>query len=216
MILNLDTTALPLVTDILAAPPENGKYDMIKARLIGSLDETNESKLRKLLRGHEIGDEKPSTYLQRLRNLSGGQCNDSVLRTLFMEQLPENIRTVLAISEMTDLSKLAAQADKVADIVKPSIAAVAPVGSQTSASSSSDEKVEELTKMVNLLVKEVKKCRFRSRSRPRYDRYRARSQSRGKDTDGNDLCYYHNKFGDKSWKCRKPCSWKKPADETGN
>lgn len=92
--------------------------------MIGSLDETAESKLRKLLRGNEIGDQRPSVFLQKLRNLAGGQCNDNVLRTLFMEQLPENIRTVLAISEVTDLSKLATQADKVADITKPSLAVV--------------------------------------------------------------------------------------------
>ena len=50
VILNIDTTALPLVSDIIATPPEQGKYNALKSRLIGSLDETSESKLRKLLR----------------------------------------------------------------------------------------------------------------------------------------------------------------------
>lgn len=35
-----------------------------------------------------------------------------------MEQLPENVRAILAISEVQDLGKLAAQADKVVEMTR--------------------------------------------------------------------------------------------------
>lgn len=45
---------------------------------------------------------------------------DEILRTIFMEQLPENVRAILAISEIKDLGKLAVQAGKVVEMAKPS------------------------------------------------------------------------------------------------
>ena len=160
----------------------------------------------------EIGDEKPSLFLQRLKNLAGGQCNDNVLKTLFMEQLPDNIRAVLAISEVTDLNKLASQADKVADIVKPSIMAVARA-EPTSSSTNMNDRIEELTKMVQSLSKRFDKHasnqRSRSRSRSRSKNFQKRSSSRGNDSTEDGFCYYHSRFGEKSWQCKPPCTWKK-------
>ena len=69
-----------------------------------------------------MGDEKPSVFLQRLRNLAGAQCNDSVPRSLFMEQMPEHMQGILAISQLDDLAKLAAQADRIAEVMRPQIA----------------------------------------------------------------------------------------------
>ncbi|KYM93622.1 hypothetical protein ALC62_15779 [Cyphomyrmex costatus] len=83
VILHLDNTSLPFVSDIISNPPPTERYQALKDRIIRSFDETGESKLRKLIRGNELGDDKPSNFLQRLRNLAGGQCNDSILRTLF-------------------------------------------------------------------------------------------------------------------------------------
>lgn len=122
--MNLDASTLPFVSDIVASPPAMDRYEAIKDSLISSFDETSESKLRRLLRGTEITEEKPSNLLQRLRNLAGSQFPENVLRTLFLEQLPEQIRGILAISEVTDLTKLSIQADKIIDFSRPSIMAV--------------------------------------------------------------------------------------------
>ncbi|KAK2577096.1 hypothetical protein KPH14_001015 [Odynerus spinipes] len=121
VVLHLDSDALSIVSDILISSPSKGKYQELKNRIINSYEESNESKLRRLLKGREIGDEKPSKFLQQLRNEAGGQCNDTVLKTLFLEQLPENIRAVLAISDTQDLGKLALQADKITEMIRPSI-----------------------------------------------------------------------------------------------
>jgi len=86
--LHLDPSVLPLVADIITSPPDGDRYATIKERLVSVLGETSASRLRKLLASHELGDDKPSILLQRLRNLAEGQVTDGVLRTIFLEQMP--------------------------------------------------------------------------------------------------------------------------------
>ncbi|KYN39278.1 hypothetical protein ALC56_06355, partial [Trachymyrmex septentrionalis] len=88
VVVNLEHSVLSIVADILTHPSPEGKYLATKNRIITMFKETNESRLRKLLRGHEIRDDKLSVFLQRLRHLAGARCNDSVLhmlRTTFRE-----------------------------------------------------------------------------------------------------------------------------------
>ncbi|XP_018367051.1 PREDICTED: uncharacterized protein LOC108763704 [Trachymyrmex cornetzi] len=168
VVLNLDQSTLPLVADIVTSPPDKEKYDAIKGRLVSVLGETTATRIRRLLATHELGDDKPSIFLQRLRNLAEGQVSDQILKSIFMERLPENIRAILAISEVTDLSKLAAQADKVMEVAKPfpgSIQAVSPeTDDNTSLVNKVSADIAELTKQIAKLTKQV---RSRSRSKSR-------------------------------------------------
>ena len=111
MIVNLDSDTLNAVGDIVKTPPARNKYDTIKSRITSAFGESLERRLRRLLRGQPPGFHKPSLCLQRMRTTAGGQCNDPVLRTLFLEQLPENIRSVVDVNDTQDLNVLAAQAD---------------------------------------------------------------------------------------------------------
>ncbi|XP_011171552.1 uncharacterized protein LOC105204193 [Solenopsis invicta] len=221
VIINLDQTVLPFVSDIIAAPPAENKYETLKQRIIGSFAETNESKLRKLLRGNELADERPSIFLQRLRNLAGGQCNDAMLRTLFLEQLPDSVRSILAISEVTDLSKLVLQADKIVEMSKASVAQVNVTTQALPAEkvSMSNEfkvmqyRIDALTKQVAELC-DIQRSRSRSRG---YDEYRRRSRTRSQERRGaSKTCYFHWKFGNEAYRCVQPCDWKEPLAKNVN
>ncbi|XP_026825695.1 uncharacterized protein LOC113562010 [Ooceraea biroi] len=221
VILYTDQTVLPLVADLLVNPPACNKYQTLKERICSVLGETNATKIRRLLGSHELGDEKPSIFLQRLRNLAVGQVTDEILKTIFMEQLPENVRTILAISEVQDLQKLAAQADKVMEVTRPTVSAVQVASAEQKGPDSHIlNEIAELKKQVKKLIL---RGRQRSYSRGRSRFARKRSRSRGEDdcnsednSNETEYCYYHRKFGDKSWKCRQPCSWKKPIRESEN
>ncbi|KYN02010.1 PREDICTED: uncharacterized protein LOC108774630 [Cyphomyrmex costatus] len=208
--IDLDQSTLPLVADIVTSPPEKEKYDSIKERLVSVLGETTATSIRRLLATHELEDDKPSIFLQRLRNLAEGQVGDQILKSIFMERLPENICAILAISEVTDLSKLVAQADKVMEVAKPfpgSIQSVCPENSDNSSKVSAE--IAELTKQIAKLTKQVRN-RSRSKSRGRrnfYKRPRSKSQTR----DNKELCYYHNRFGAEAYKCTQPCAYEKKA-----
>lgn len=106
VVANLDKTAFPLVWGVISSLPTQGKYDAIKSRIINAYAEINVSKLRRLLRGQELGEDRPSVFLERMKTLAAGRCNDDVLKLIFMEQMPETIRGILAISDTEDLSRL--------------------------------------------------------------------------------------------------------------
>lgn len=69
-----------LITTVAQAPT--------LSRYIATFAESEESNLQKLLKGQVITEGKPSLILNRLRGLNDGRCDDSVMRTIFVEQLP--------------------------------------------------------------------------------------------------------------------------------
>ncbi|KMQ84332.1 hypothetical protein RF55_17943 [Lasius niger] len=198
----LDPAIMPFVADLVANPPIDGKYDSIKKRIIDTFSESREGSLRKLLRGQEIADDKPSHFLQRLCNLAGGQCLDSVIRSLFLEQLPENVRGILAISPTEDLSVLALQADR----IKPQ-ALVAAVKAENNTSSdttqnvSMEEQIQQLKLQIQQLSLAKNTRRQQYRGRNQYGRRRSRSRSRDLATQ-HGIAYYHAS-GQKQTRSRK-------------
>lgn len=206
VILHLDPGVLPLVADIIASPPEGDRYAAIKERLTTVLGETSASRLRRLLASHELGNDKPSVLLQRLRNLAEGQVTDGVLRTIFMEQLPENVRTILAISEVSDLSKLATQADKILDMAKPVALSIQQVEAENETIRKMAAEITTLTKQMALLTRQPR-GRSRNKSQERRN-YRGRSQGKSRNRNEDGICYYHRRFRGKAFKCEKPCDWK--------
>lgn len=151
---NLDPTIIPFVTDLITDPPHQDKYEAIKKRIISAFGESKEAKLRKILRDQELGEDKPSHLLQRLRNLAGGDGTDSIIRSLFLEQLPESARGILAVSPEGDLDTLAIQANKIMEAIKPQVALVR-AGSQqpdtSNAPTGIQAQVNEIRNMVEKL-----------------------------------------------------------------
>jgi len=224
IIIHLDPDLLGLVGDIIDSPPTVGKYEAIKQRIINSLSESKEAGLRRLIRGQAMGDDKPSVYLQRLRNLAGGQCNDNVLRTLFMEQMPEQVRGILAIGQLEDLTTLAAQADRIIEVTRPQVASIncdlaATVLTDTrseelprtiSSIGNNSREISELRRAIDVLTKRFDQAFMQQETR---SRSRSRGGHRGRafsprNRDGQKrVCYYHRKFGDGATKCAPPCAW---------
>lgn len=209
IITQLDSRTLPAIADIISNPPVADKYLAIKARIMSSFADTTESKLRQLLRGLDPSNDKPTLLLQRIRNLAGGHVGDALLRTLFLEQLPEYVRGVLAISGDIDLSTLAQQADRVMEATQSSSVSAIHQQAQHSphpavASVARDTAMTDLLAAVALLTNEVKALKSDVRSR-------GRSTSRPRTTQ-QQICRFHAKFGDRARNCEAPCS-KAPADQ---
>lgn len=219
VITQLDSQTLPAIADIISNPPAANKYLAIKNRIMSSFADTSESKLRKLLRGLDPSNEKPTLLLQRILNLADGQVGDALLRTLFLEQLPEYVRGVLAISGDIDLSTLAQQADKVMEATRSvGVSAVQqqkPNNQQESvAAVSRDNAMAEMLAAVTALTKEVRSLKSDVRSRSRSSsRHRASNFNNG--SNGN-LCFYHAKFGDNARKCNQPCAKSSNQQQQGN
>lgn len=201
----LDPTYLTAVMDIIREPPNNNKYESIKNRIITEFQQSDQHKLRILLRETELGDLKPSQLLRKMRELSKGSLSDDALKTLWIERLPEQIRPVISISG-DDLNKLAVMADKMLELT--SFNQVNMVAAPTTSNQNSDAQISALTKQVEELSKmfsQFSADRGRSQSRSSSN-YRSRSSSKPK--SDSPYCFYHYKFGAMAQKCVEPCKFK--------
>lgn len=210
VVVNIDQSMLPYLSDLVEQPPPEGKYDAVKKRIIDTFAESTETKLRRLLRGTNVTDEKPTRILQKLRNFAGKECSDSILRTIFMEHLPENVRTHLVIDQTSDLSKLALQADKIIDVMRPTSTDINAINKSEAQSTAA---FAELQKNMTSITRDLAALHRRLDGNKTDDRSRGRSKSRNRTRDDNpDLCYFHARFGEKARKCRDPCNFKKKSE----
>lgn len=206
---NFDAKLVSLCRDLILDPPERDKYSTLKRRILSALSPSQESNIRRLLHGQPLGSEKPTVYLQQLRNMATDQVGEALLRTLFLEQMPEDIRRVLVIGAEATLDQLAAQADKMLEMSRP---ALHQMSSQRGMQyeNQSAEPWQAVMNRLDKLEASVKQQRARSSSRGRnHSHYRSPSSAQ--------YCFYHIRFGELARKCREPCNWKQtPKPTPGN
>ncbi|CAG9760649.1 unnamed protein product [Ceutorhynchus assimilis] len=99
------------VRDILLNPPEQNTSGTLKKVIIKRTTLSDQSRIQKLLRIEELGEEKPSHLLRKIQQLLGEKAttDKSVIKELFLQKLPSNVKTVLAA--MDDSSNLELQAE---------------------------------------------------------------------------------------------------------
>lgn len=199
----VDADILTSVSDIIVSPPTETPYTALKTRLIESHSESEESRIRTLLQGVELGDLRPSQLLSRMRNLAGNTVGEALLKSLWLSRLPHTTRSIVgALGEA--LPQLATVADKIHDLgVSPQVnAASSSIPSQASL----EIQIAQLSQRISELTARVDK-----RSRPREKRFRnnnSRSRSRGRYKEpANNQCFYHTNFGKNARKCVPPCSF---------
>lgn len=222
VIAQLQKEDIEQICDLLYDPPADHQYTAIKDRLISVYEESDSKQLQKLLSDMELGDQKPSQLLRRMRNLAHKKVPDNTLRLMWMNLLPAHVRSVLVVSDTiskdTALEELAKLADKMLEQTSE-VSAVStyqhntvqnqPVGIQYL--------VEEIRKL-HMEIAELKtSCRHNShdcsRSSPpqhcRRSSYRTRttSRSRSRSVTPSPYCFYHRRFGKNAKRCTTPCSF---------
>lgn len=207
LLTGVNTEVVAHIADLLKAnPPPDNLFDRLKERILSVYATSSESRLRSLLKGQVLGDQKPPHLLNHMKNLNNDQCSPAVLRSLFIEQLPDSHKAILAAINEQDLQKLAEIADRISETNSPSTSVVpfvASVNKPEVATPPSDieKQLKQINKQLATLNKEVFKSR-RKRSSSR-----GRSPAKAVDTVKSSLCYIHKKYGSKATSCRKPCSW---------
>lgn len=207
----LQQTDVQQVGDILLNPPPSEKYAALKTRLLSVYQESESKQLQKLLSGQELGDQKPSQLLRKMRDLGGSMVQDDALRVLWLNQLPTAVRAVLSVNEESSLNTLATMADKMTEHMEPQVAAISTQKTTT------DSQTDLLSKQIEKLTLEVAELRGRQHyRRPSHSHWRGRSRSKShgrserKPTDPEWLCRYHYRFKQHARRCESPCAWKKP------
>lgn len=197
------------------------KFSEAKARLLSTFRESESKKIHRLLNGVELGDLKPSQLLRKMQSLipdknsasADQDFSDQVLRTLWLDKMPAQIRNVIIVSN-SPLEQLADMADRIYDITPRSeMAAVGSAPEETSAQIMYNAlfmKIQGLEKQIAALsVNQPSENRHRYPERRRGRPNRSRSRSRRRYDPNGSLCFYHYRFGARCLpeKCKPPCSW---------
>lgn len=213
LVTSIDAETLSHVSDLVSNPPETGKYKALADRLLLEFGDSENQKAKKLLTELQLGDQKPSQLLRKMRELSAGQLTDEFLKSLWLQRLPTQIQAVLSASS-ENLTQMANLADKVAEVIQQPVPVYAVASDENLPGSSTaiaqlTEQVKKLTLQVEHLSREHHRQLNNFRNRP----YRSSSQSRQRrqpqPNGSTEICYYHAKFGDKAYKCISPCTFTK-------
>ncbi|GFW12022.1 uncharacterized protein TNCV_4530881 [Trichonephila clavipes] len=212
LVANLDAETLSYVSDIVLSPPNSDKYHTLSQRLITQFSDSETQKIKKLLTDLQLGDEKPSHLLRKMKELSNGQLQDDFLQSLWLQRMPPHIQTVLSASS-EPLDKLAIIADKVSEVVGASsticAAKTVPPPSQSS-SCNAQPTMDSLARQIQELSLQVAEL-TRERNSSRHQRYssdRRRSHSRSRSVyRGSGICYYHRRYKEQARKCVSPCAF---------
>lgn len=206
----LTKESIQQVTDLLIDPPESNKFETLKNRLLQIYEESESRKLQKLIGEMELGEQKPSQLLRRMRDLGRGKIPDDTLRMLWQGHLPQAARAVLAVTDTLDLEKLATIADKILETTRP-----AHISEVTQVTSTSTNKILAEIYKINIRLNNMERGRSGQRNEERNNTYsRTRSNSQRRTPKSPDwLCFYHFRFKSRAHKCIKPCAWKKPENQ---
>lgn len=216
---HLDPQYSKEVKDIITNPPATNKYDKLKEELIKRLSASRERKIQQLLMHEELGNRKPSQFLRHLQSLAGTTVPDDFIRSIWCSRLPGNLQTLIASQPTSTLEASADLADRVHDIVAPSIhvAATSSTASVPGSMQSMALEIAELKAAVKNLTMQLKN-QPRSRDRPNRsnDRQRKRSRSRSQSSYRRfPNCWYHNRHGANATQCVKPCDFEKSGNAQG-
>lgn len=213
VVAQLEKTDFEQISDIIMAPANENRYTLAKERLISIYEESEGQKLHKILNDMDLGDQKPSQLLRRMRNLAHGMIPDSTLRLLWINHLPPATRAILSINKEDNLESLATMADKMnqqAREVNSVCTCKNQAGSSSSCADAYDHQraIEELTQEVAALkAQRSNRYNYNTRQSPRYqNRQFIRSSSH------SQICFYHQKFGKAARKCQSPCRMNKKSE----
>lgn len=192
------------VNDLISSPPTTEKYKSIKERLIDCYEESEHQQFEKLLTNMELGDQKPSQLLRKMRVLGRNKIGDETIKLLWLRLLPPTVTTVLAVTEDIDIEKMSHIADKI--IMNSKITEVSAVSRNTDDSGTALI-LAQLAKL-QLEIDAIQQNRGgHRRNNYKHQRFTTRPSSRSTSQERNQFCYYHNKYRKYARNCIKPCSW---------
>lgn len=221
----LDCSVLQQVSDLIANPPRTGMYEKLKQELISAFTDSKEKQLKRLLTEMELGDQRPSQLLRAMRTLAGQQVTEDVLKTLWMQRLPNHVQIILSASQGVTPDKMAEIADKIIEvsnngygIASVSAASTTPpkqsptLNPTLTSVPTTRAEISELQSQISALTKLVEDLRT-DRSRPcKRCRSHSRTRERSQSSSANGVCFYHRRFGQKARKCTKPCTFEAPEN----
>uniref|UniRef100_A0A182R9D1 Uncharacterized protein n=1 Tax=Anopheles funestus TaxID=62324 RepID=A0A182R9D1_ANOFN len=172
----IPTSILPEARHVLENVPSTDRYEAAKKALIQHFEESQRSRLHRLLADMNLGDRKPSQLLAEMRRTANGAMTDLMLVDLWIGRLPPYVQSAVLPATKDSEDKI-----KVADAVMDSFALYHRTGPYQSVSEVRNGEVELLTHQVNQLSQRLEEGRRtvgNLRQTNRWEHSRPRSQFR--------------------------------------
>ncbi|KAL1446948.1 hypothetical protein WDU94_003629 [Cyamophila willieti] len=179
---SLDSDIAETISDLICKPLSNHPYTDLKNRLVKQFANSEQTKF-KLLQEIELGDSKPTTFLQRLRQLADDNVSETYLKTMFIQRMPSHYRSILAANNHLSIDELARMADQAIEFASTPVS-IQEVDSNRPSSSSQDQNsiLQRLEQIEALLSKTSVTSGFRG------------GFQRGYSDPTSTTCWYHVKF----------------------
>lgn len=202
LVSQVDLKVLTQVWDLVNTTPTAQPYSTLKTAIIDRFSESEQRRLHRLLDKAEVGDRKPSHFLNELRTLARGSgadqrqlVDENMLKTLWIGRLPENVRAILSASDTNDLRKLASLADKIMEVSIPSSNVYATMSSNPASIAATSQLPSQphpvlsclpssscdCTAAINALTQQFKAFKRGQSYEREPENRRERSKSRGRD-----------------------------------
>ncbi|GFY25707.1 uncharacterized protein TNCV_3060391 [Trichonephila clavipes] len=178
LVAQLEPRVLDDIWDIVKDPNPN-KYSEAKERFFKIFVESENKKIKQLLTRIVLGDMLPCQLLRKMRALAGTDVWEKVLRTLWLDKMPDSVKCIVIVSE-EHLDKIAAIADKIVEMA-PRTIDVAVVQKD---SVEVDQLMAKIATLEGQIASLKLQWKFRSPSFHHHQKSRSRSKSRpqGEDT----------------------------------
>lgn len=193
----LDEEGVRNVGDLLGPA---ASYDAIRTRLVDAYELPKSVRFREIVKPGGMGDRRPSQLLRDMRNNMPSSIGEDALKEFWLQKLPSNVTTIIASLD-GPLDSLASRADRVMDASNPqSVDAFAKdqFAELAGAVAALTQQVQSLTQIVNS---------SKSPSQQQSAQYGVQPAAQ--------MCYYHDRYGDKARKCRLPCNFKPKTRDAG-
>ena len=212
----LDDNTVQEIADVLLNPPDTGKYDFLKTQILARLTDTTEQQLHKLFTQLELGDQKPSQLLRRMKSLAGSAISEEAIRVKWFDLLPPSVSRSLKVVKSSPIDELASLAD---ELMPDSTALNTTSVNVTSSKAPTIESLADelaslrlsMAQLISLTRQQNSATKQPSNQQQKRGRSRSKSQNRQrKDSPSNadnELCWYHRTFGKDAQNCKKPCSF---------
>ena len=194
------------VIDLVESPPQQQPYDRLKQILLARTGLSEEQKIQQLLAKEKLGDRKPTQMLRRIKSLAGNFFSETVIRHLFIQSMPPEIKISLAsLDPNTPVDEVAKIADRVMSctnsVSPPTIAASAT--NNTATDSDTAAAVRDLISFMREWTTQFSNTPDTRSKNKRFTKTKPRQRS------GSPIpyCYYHRTYGRQAKKCQKPCSF---------
>jgi hypothetical protein len=210
LVSQLEPKYIENIWDIIRGTEVN-KYSLAKECLLNIFKESEDKRIKRLVTGIDLGDQKPSQLLRRMQALAGADVSEKVLKTLWLEKLPESTRNILIVTD-EGLEKVAVMADRIMEMNPRNelFATKSETGRQQDVPVTMSDIMTRITGLEQQIAAFSADPQGRQCQRS-FDRRRnnSRSKSQNKYNPRGKYCYYHFRFGHhcRPEKCTPPCTW---------